>query len=439
MDKVLMISLGCDKNLVDSEEMLSSLVKGGYEMTDLEEEADVIIVNSCCFISDAKEESINTIIEMGQLKVEGKLKALVVTGCLGKRYEKEIREQIPEVDAVLGTESYDQILQTVDRILGRDRLEDGSGYLPERDRILLTTGHYAFLKIAEGCNKNCTYCTIPKVRGSYRSFPIEELVREAERLASRGVKELVLVAQETTLYGIDLYGRKSLPELLKKLCRVDGIHWIRIMYCYPEEITDELIQTIKEEPKVCHYLDIPIQHCNDDVLKRMGRRTRKAELLDTINKLREEIPDIALRTTLISGFPGESREAHEELYNFVNEVEFDRLGVFTYSPEEGTLAEQMEDQIEESLKEERRDELMLLQQQISADKSQEYIDKIMEVIVEGELPEEGVYVGRTYRDAADVDGYVFFHAMRELMSGEFVKVEITDSSEYDLKGVMIDE
>ena len=357
--KILFISLGCDKNLVDTEVMLGLLASRGYEMTDDETEADIIVVNTCCFIHDAKEESIQNILEMAEYKKEGKARALIVTGCLAERYRQEILDEIPEVDEVLGTTAYDRILDAVDAALAGEHsvmLADIDALpLPDTKRLVTTGGHFAYLKIAEGCDKHCTYCIIPKIRGNYRSVPMERLIREAEELAAQGVKELILVAQETTLYGKDLYGEKSLHRLVRELCRISGLRWIRILYCYPEEITDELIQVMKEEKKVCHYLDLPIQHASDAVLKRMGRRTSKQELVEIIGKLRREIPDICLRTTLITGFPGETEEQHEELIEFVDEMEFDRLGVFTYSPEEGTPAEKMPDQIDEEVKEERQD------------------------------------------------------------------------------------
>ena len=362
--KVFYVSLGCDKNLVDSEKMLGMLHEAHYELTDNEYEADIIIVNTCAFIGDAKEESINNIIEMGKLKETGKCRKLIVTGCLAQRYKEEIKKELPEVDMVFGMSDYKP-----DMIKAK--------------RIVTTGGHYAHLKIAEGCDKYCTYCIIPMLRGHYRSYPMEELVKEAEALVEGGVKELVLVAQETTLYGVDLYGKKMLHELLRKLCRINGLRWIRIMYCYPEEIYDELIQVMKEEPKICHYLDIPIQHASDNILKRMNRKTNRAELTERIAKLREEIPDIALRTSLIAGFPGETEEDHEELMEFIDEIEFTRLGVFTYSAEEGTKAAEMDGQVQEEVKEERRDRLMELQQEISSDLSQSQIGKVMTVMIEG--------------------------------------------------------
>ena len=436
--KLLFISLGCDKNLTDTEVMLGLLASIGYEMTDDECEADIIVINTCCFIHDAKEESIQNILEMAEYKKEGSLKALIVTGCLAQRYRQEILDEIPEVDAVLGTTAYDQILDAVDEALkGQNsvRMEDLQR-LPkvEAKRQVTTGGHFAYMKIAEGCDKHCTYCIIPKIRGRFRSRPMEELIREAEELAEQGVKELILVAQETTLYGKDLYGEKSLPVLLRKLCKISGLRWIRVLYCYPEEITDELIRVMKEEPKICHYLDLPIQHANDDILKRMGRKTSKQELIDIVGKLRKEIPDICLRTTLITGFPGETQEQYEELYRFVSEREFDRLGVFTYSPEEDTLAATFEDQIDEEVKEERRDELMSLQQEISYEHTQQLVGKTIKVMVEGYLFEDDIYVGRSYMDAPKVDGCVFINSPEELMTGDFVYVKITQGREYDVIG-----
>ncbi len=437
--KILFVSLGCDKNLVDSEVMLGLLEKKGFQFTDDETEADVIVVNTCCFINDAKEESVNTILEMAEYRKSGSCKALVVTGCLAQRYQKEIVDEIPEVDAVLGTTTYDAIAETVEKVLeGQKELhfEDVDRLVPEQTtgRSLTTGGHYAYLKIAEGCDKHCTYCIIPKVRGNYRSVPMEQLLKEAEDLAEKGVKELILVAQETTVYGKDLYGEKKLPELLKKLAQISGIRWIRVLYCYPEEITEELIQTIKEEPKICHYLDLPIQHASDRILKRMGRRTTQEDLRRIIGRLREEIPDICLRTTLITGFPGETQEDHEELMRFVDDCEFDRLGVFTYSPEEDTPAAGMPDQIPEEVKEDRRAELMELQQDIAFDKAESMTGRELEVMVEGKVADENAYVARTYKDAPGVDGYLFLNTEEAMMSGDFAKVRVTGAAEYDLIG-----
>lgn len=410
-------------------------------MTDDETEADVIVINTCCFIHDAKEESIQNILEMAEYRKEGKVKALIVTGCLAERYRQEILDEIPEVDEVLGASAFDRILDAVDRALAGERsvmLSDVNALpLPDTKRLVTTGGHFAYLKIAEGCDKHCTYCIIPKIRGSYRSIPMERLVREAEDLAAQGVRELILVAQETTVYGRDIYGEKKLPELLRRLCRISGLRWIRILYCYPEEITDELIQTIKEEKKVCHYLDLPIQHASDGILKRMGRRTSKQELVDIITKLRQEIPDICLRTTLITGFPGETQEQHEELMDFVDEMEFDRLGVFTYSPEEGTPAAEMADQIDEEVKLDRQAELMELQQEIAFDKAEQMVGREILVMIEGKVADENAYVGRTYRDAPNVDGLIFINTDEELLSGDFARVKVTGALDYDLIGELL--
>ena len=438
---ILFVSLGCDKNLVDSEVMLGLLAQKGHQMVDSEELADVIVVNTCCFINDAKEESIQTILEMAEYKKSGLIKALIVTGCLAQRYKQEILDEIEEVDAVLGTTSYDKIVEVIDEALqGKKTLQmTDIDALPtvESKRLVTTGGHFAYLKIAEGCDKHCTYCIIPKIRGNFRSVPMERLIQEAKELVDQGVKEIILVAQETTLYGKDIYGEKSLHVLLKELCKIGGLRWIRILYCYPEEITDELIQVIKEEDKICNYLDIPIQHASDAVLKRMGRRTSKQQLIDIVQKLREEIPGIALRTTLITGFPGETQEQHEELYEFVDEIEFDRLGVFTYSPEEDTPAATMPDQIEESVKEDRQAELMELQQEIAFDLAERMIGIEVIVMFEGKVADENVYVGRTYMDAPNVDGLIFVETNEELMSGDFAKVRITGALEYDLIGELI--
>ena len=439
--KILFISLGCDKNLVDTEVMLGLLASRGYEMTDDETQADIIVINTCCFIHDAKEESIQNILEMAEYKKSGRVKALIVTGCLAQRYRQEILDEIPEVDEVLGTTAYDKILDAVDAALAGKQevmLSDIDALpLPDTKRLVTTGGHFAYLKIAEGCDKHCTYCIIPKIRGNFRSVPMERLVKEAEGLAEQGVKELILVAQETTLYGKDLYGEKSLHVLLRELAKISGIRWIRILYCYPEEITDELIQVMKEEPKVCHYLDLPIQHANDEILKRMGRRTSKQELVDIIGKLRREIPDICLRTTLITGFPGETKEQHEELMDFVDEMEFDRLGVFTYSPEEDTPAAVMPDQIDEEVKEERQAELMELQQDIAFDNAQEMVGREVLVMIEGKVADENAYVGRTYRDAPNVDGLIFINTDEELLSGDFARVKVTGAVDYDLIGELL--
>lgn len=441
--KLLFISLGCDKNLVDSEEMLGLLKERGYTFTDDETEADVIIINTCCFINDAKEESVQTILEMAEYKKSGSCKALIVTGCMAQRYKQEILDEVEEVDMVLGTTAYEKIVEAVDEALeGHRRVEEKElSYLPhtEAERIVTTGGHYAYLKIAEGCNKCCTYCVIPKVRGRYRSVPMERLAAQAERLAAQGVKELILVAQETTVYGVDLYGEKSLHLLLRRLCRIGGLRWIRILYCYPEEIYDELIQVIREEPKICHYLDLPIQHASDQVLRRMGRRTTKADLVEIIGRLRREIPDIVLRTTLIAGFPGETQEQHQETMEFIDEMEFDRLGVFPYSQEEDTPAAAMPDQLDEETKLAWQEELMELQQEIAFDKAEEKKGSVVTAMVEGQVADENVYVARTYGDAPNVDGLLFIQTGEVLTSGDFARVRITGAAEYDLIGELEDE
>lgn len=439
--KILFISLGCDKNLVDTEVMLGMLASRGYEMTNDEQEADIIVINTCCFIHDAKEESIQNILEMAEYKKNGSAKALIVTGCMAERYRQEILDEIPEVDEVLGTTAYDRILDAVDAALAGQHevmtADLDALPLPETKRLVTTGGHFAYLKIAEGCDKHCTYCIIPKIRGNFRSVPMERLLKEAQDLAEQGVKELILVAQETTLYGKDLYGEKSLPKLLRELCKISGIRWIRILYCYPEEITDELIQVMKEEPKICHYLDLPIQHANDTILKRMGRRTSKQELTDIVQKLRKEIPDICLRTTLITGFPGETQEQHEEVMEFIDTLEFDRLGAFTYSPEEDTPAATFEDQIDEEVKEDRQADIMELQQEIAFDKAEDMIGREVLVMIEGKVADENAYVGRTYRDAPNVDGLIFINTDVELISGDFAKVKVTGALDYDLIGELM--
>lgn len=436
--KIFFVSLGCDKNLVDSEMMIGMLTENGYEITDDETTADVIVINSCCFIKDAKQESIDTILKMAELKEKGNLKALIVTGCLAERYKEEIQKEIPQVDEVLGTNSFDQIAEAVLRVLNGKR-ENCFRDINEqpvygKKRLLTTGGHYAYLKIAEGCDKHCTYCIIPKIRGDYRSVPIEVLQKEAEELAEQGVKELILVAQETTVYGVDLYGRKTLPKLLTQLSAIDGIKWIRLLYCYPEEITEELITVIKTNRKICHYLDMPIQHASDSVLKRMGRRTDQKFLREMISNLRKQIPDICLRTTLITGFPQETVQDQNILKKFVKEMRFDRLGVFSYSKEEDTPAEKMKGQIPDFLKEIRRNEIMKIQQKIAFEKAQDTIGKTVEVIIEGKLAEEQVYIGRTYKDAPNVDGFIFINSDRELVTGDMLTVKVTGSHEYDLIG-----
>ena len=440
---IFFVSLGCDKNLVDSEYMLGMIRDAGYTIIDDETQADVIVINTCCFINDAKEESINTILEMAEYKKTGHAKALIVTGCLAQRYRSEIEEEIPEVDAILGTNSYDNIVSAVKEVMAGKHYTNLNSLegLPtlHTKRCVTTGGHYAHLKIAEGCNKRCTYCIIPHIRGNYRSIPIEELVATARELVEGGVKELILVAQETTLYGIDLYGKKSLHRLLDELNKIPGLYWIRILYCYPEEIDDELIEAIKRNDKVCHYLDIPIQHGSDHILKRMGRYTDQAEIKRIVSKLHEEIPAIALRTTLITGFPGETQQDFDILKEFVKEMKFERLGVFTYSREEDTKAAEFEQQVPQEIKEVRKNEIMEIQQQIAFAYCKEQIGRVMEVMIEGRLPEEGVYIARTYMDAPDIDGYVFVESEWNLISGDFITVEIIGADEYDLIGKVVED
>lgn len=441
--KIMFVSLGCDKNLVDTEMMLGLLSGKGYEFTDDQDEADVVVVNTCCFINDAKEESIRVLLELAQMRADGKLKALIVSGCLAQRYREEIQKEIPEVDALIGTTAIDTIADTIEEVLsghaGNHYRDLDAPCFTGAKQVLTTGGHYAYLKIAEGCDKHCTYCIIPKVRGNYRSVPMEKLLEQARELVSEGVRELILVAQETTLYGQDLYGKKMLPELLHELAKIPELKWIRILYCYPEEIDEELIEAIRTEPKVCHYLDMPIQHCNDGILRRMGRKTDKEDLISVITRLREKIPDICIRTTLITGFPGETKEDQEELIDFVDDMEFNRLGVFTYSAEEGTPAARMPDQVDEAVKEEYRREIMELQQAIAFEKAGEMVGKVLTVLIEGKVADADAYVGRTYMDAPNVDGYIFINTTAELMTGDFVTVQVTGSNEYDLIGEIYHE
>lgn len=440
---IFFISLGCDKNLVDSEYMLGILHDNGYSITDDESRADIIIINTCCFIHDAKEESIEAILEMAKYKDIGRLKVLIVTGCLAERYKEEILEEIPEVDALLGTAAFTDILQVLEEALKGNKYTYFAelNELPKNKsrRILSTGAYYSYLKIAEGCDKHCTYCIIPRVRGNYRSRPMDELLDEARYLATQGVKELIIVAQETTLYGFDLYGKKSLAVLLRELCKISGIEWIRILYCYPEEITDELIDTIRSEPKICKYLDIPIQHCSDRILKLMGRKTTKEDIINTVKRLRDSIPDIVLRTTLITGFPTETDEEHAELLDFIEEERFERLGVFTYSKEEDTPAALLKPQITAKQKKQRQKELMELQQSIVYDASSSHIGHILDVIIEGGIVDKDhVYVGRSYMDSPKVDGYIFIDSEEELMSGDIIQAKVTGANYYDLIGEIVE-
>ncbi|MCR4903133.1 MAG: 30S ribosomal protein S12 methylthiotransferase RimO [Butyrivibrio sp.] len=447
--KILFVSLGCDKNRVDSEIMLGMLAKRGHEFVDDETEAEAAVINTCCFISDAKEESVNTILEFANMKNEGHIKVLIVTGCLAQRYKNEILEEIPEVDEIVGTTAIDKIIDAVDAASAN---KSGGQYLESIDReatgnhprVQTTGGMFNYLRIAEGCDKNCTYCIIPKVRGHYRSVPMEQLISEAEGLAEQGVTELILIAQETTLYGTDLYGEKKLPELLKKLCKIEGLKWIRLMYCYPEEITDELIAVMRDEPKICHYIDMPVQSGADAVLKRMGRKTNRAEIEEIVRRLRENIPDICIRTTLITGFPGETAADHRETMEFVRKMRFDRLGAFTYSMEEDTPAARMREQISERIKKTRKTKIMKLQQEIAFEEAEAMVGRTVKAVIEGRITDADIdsltYVGRTYKDAPDIDGYLFINgADRELITGDFVSVRITGSHEYDLIGELCDE
>ncbi len=434
--KVAIISLGCDKNYVDSEHIMALLSKDGHEFVPDVEDADICVINTCCFIQDALEESINTIIEVGKLKESGSLKVLVIAGCLGERFTDEVLTDLPEVDGIVGTNSYDEISALIKKALEgkKEVIKKDFSSLPKNDgRFLSSVVPYTYLKIAEGCNKHCTYCVIPSIRGNYRSVPMEELLAEAEALARQGIKEINLVAQEVTMYGIDLYGKKSLPLLLDKLSSIEGIQWIRLLYCYPEEIDEELISNMAGNPKICHYIDMPIQHCNNEILKRMGRKTSQADIVNKIHALRERMPDIAIRSTLICGFPGEDEEMHKELLSFVSDMKFDRLGAFSYSREEGTPAAEFEHQVDDDQKDVWRDEIMALQQQISLEKNQSLVGKVIPCFVEGKV-EDNVYVGRTYRDAPDVDGYIFIESDKEFFSGDIISVKVTGFKEYDLIG-----
>ncbi|MCR4829881.1 MAG: 30S ribosomal protein S12 methylthiotransferase RimO [Pseudobutyrivibrio sp.] len=439
---VLFVSLGCDKNLVDSEHMLGDLIDNGFSICDNEEDADIIVVNTCSFIADAMEESIQNIIDLGAYKETGKLKGLIVSGCLAQRFTDEILADLPEVDAIIGTNSYDELLNAINIVLKKNGekpvfKKELKGLPKDGRRVLTTGGHYAYLKIAEGCNKRCTYCIIPYIRGDYRSVPMEQLLAEAKQLALDGVKELILVAQETTVYGTDIYGKKSLPELLHKLCEIDGIEWIRILYAYPEEITDDLIECMASEPKICHYIDMPIQHCNDEILKKMGRKTNKADIMNIASRLRAAMPDISLRTTLICGFPGETQEMHMELLQFIKDMKFDRLGAFAYSKEDGTVAATWDNQVDDDLKQKWQEEVMLCQKEISLANNENYVGRTVPVFIEGKLPEDGVFIGRTYRDTPSVDGFIFVNSDTELTSGQFVDVTVTSFDEYDLIGDVV--
>ena len=444
---ILLVSLGCDKNLCDSEAMLGLLRANNYNITNNEEDADVVVINTCSFIHDAMEESINTILEMARLK-EGRLKYLIVAGCLAERFKEEIFDELPEVDACIGTTGFDKIVEVINSLEKNEKdnnipvtcFEDiDKLVVTDTDKVITSGTFMGYLKIAEGCNKFCTYCVIPHIRGKFRSVPKENLIKEASYMASQGIKEIVLVAQETTCYGVDLYGKKCLHELVHDIALIEGIEWIRVMYCYPEEIYDELIDAFVNEPKLCHYIDMPLQHSEDNVLHRMGRKTDKKAIIEIINKLRSKVPDMAIRTSLISGFPGESQSEHESLMEFLDEMELDRVGVFTYSREDGTPAAGFDNQIDEELAATWRDEIMELQQEVSLDKNLEMVGKSYKVIIEGYSPEDDVYVGRTYKDAPNVDGLVFVNCDYELISGTIVDVVITEAGPYDLIGEIKDE
>ena len=435
--KVGLVSLGCSKNLVDSEMMLHKLRKKGYELVTEPGLSDVALVNTCGFIQSAKEEAIETFVELIKLKNEGRIKKIIATGCLAERYREELKKEFPEIDAVVGLGEQPDIAEILDSVLGdeeivrfssKDRLEITG------DRIISTLPFFAYLKIAEGCSNNCTYCAIPKIRGAFRSAPMEDIIKQAEYFADNGVTELIVIAQDTTRYGEDIYGQPKLPELLDKLCGIEKIRWIRVLYCYPERITDELIDVIAKQDKIVKYMDIPIQHCNDEILRRMNRKSRHKDLVDLMKKLRERIPDITIRTTLITGFPGETEEQFEELAEFVKEMRFDRLGCFAYSQEEGTAAAEFDDQIDDEIKQRRMDNIMESQQLISEQLCTAYQDKVVEAVVEGFDKYAECFFGRTQADAPDIDGKVFFSSETPLSVGQYVKVKITETLDYDLIG-----
>ncbi len=444
--KINFTSLGCDKNLVDSEIMLGIIENGGHTLTDEAETADVIVINTCGFILDATQEGIETILELASYKREGLCKSLIVTGCMATRYKEEIFKEMPEVDAVVGSSDYEAINEVINQTLESNEkvtvVSDINKSINEElylKRVLTSSTHYAYVKIAEGCDNHCTYCTIPAIRGVFRSRTRENIVKEAEILAEKGVRELIIVAQDTALYGKDLYGTPVLHELLEDISKIDGIEWIRLLYCYPEHIYDELISTMANNKKVVNYIDMPIQHSNDKILKLMGRRSSEEQLFNVITKLRNSMPDIIIRTTLIVGFPNETEEEFNSLYNFVEKVKFDRLGVFPYSQEEGTPASTMANQVDEDVKLERRDSIMELQKNISATKFNEFVGNVYTVIVDGKLEEENVYVGRSYMDCIEVDGLIFFECDYDIITGSFIKIKVTSSSDYDLIGEIYDE
>ncbi len=439
--KVGLISLGCDKNRIDSEIILSN-IKAKHTIINDAKEADIIIVNTCGFIESSKQESIDTILEMAKYKKQHNCKLLVVTGCLTQRYGKEIMELMPEIDVLLGVNDYGKLNESIEKCIENNgekiySCEYKDSGINEGERVLTTASHTAYLRIGEGCDNFCTYCIIPKIRGKYRSRTIESILKEAESLVNQGVKEIILVAQDTTRYGIDIYGKKILHELINKLSKIDNIQWIRVLYCYPEEITEELIEEIAINPKVCKYLDIPLQHISNNILKRMGRRGTKEEIINNINRLREKVENISLRTSIIVGFPGETEEDFEELKNFIKETKIDKLGVFKYSQEEGTAAALMENQIEDELKESREEEIMSIQQAISKEINSNKVGRVYEVIVEGKEEEE--WYGRNYEMTPEIDGLIYFKCENDLVIGSIISVKITHSMEYDLIGVVCDE
>lgn len=442
--KIALVSLGCDKNLVDSQVMIGLCEKAGFTVVAEEAEADIIVVNTCCFIQDALEESIQAVLQAADYKKNGTCKGVIVTGCLAQRYEKELLEEIPEADMILGTTAYEKIVEAAEKLLEGNRhvkyLESIDLPMEEENSILRVSshrGHTAYLKISEGCDNHCTYCVIPKLRGKYRSRSLESLVLEAKELANMGARELVLVAQDTAAYGTDRYHQPMLHVLLQQLCQIEALSWIRLLYCYPEHVTQELIDTMQAEPKVCHYIDIPIQHGVDSVLTRMGRNTTGKEIKAKVDALRTAMPDIAIRTTMICGFPGETEEEFQELLDFIAEMRFERLGVFAYSQEEGTPAAKLPGQVSKRVKQNRKDTIMQLQQRISEERNKEWIGQRLEVIVEGSMPEEGVLCTRSFRDAPEIDGLVFIETQETFLSGDFLTVEITSAKEYDLIGRMV--
>lgn len=439
---IFFVSLGCDKNLVDTEVMLGHIRDAGYELVNEEVEADVVIVNTCSFIHDAKEESVQTILDMTTLK-EDRLKGLIAVGCLTQRYQEELVREIPELDGVLGTSNYDEIVEAIDAVLNQEKYisfkDINYACAPYIKRVGDQTAHYAYLKISDGCNNNCTYCIIPSLRGRVRSREIESLVEETRYLVAQGKSEIILVAQDVTKYGIDLYKEKALPKLLKALVAIEGLEWVRLLYCYPEDITDELIEVMASEAKIKHYIDIPIQHISNPILKKMARRSNDATIKGVIDKLRTAMPDIAIRSSLIVGFPGETEEDYQTLADFVAEYKLDRVGVFTYSLEEGTKAAEMEGHMDQEVMDQRRDGIMAIQQKVSLEKNQAMVGQVVECIIEGFIPDDKVYIGRTYKDAPGVDGVIFIHTDYKLLAGQIVPVKVTDFNEYDLIGDVFDE